>query len=368
MLVAWQYLDTDPREIGRHFLALNAGYIVAAFFSQRLLRERSMRIIILAASAAATVGLVGLSFAGPPEPVFFRLAGLSVLGLAGGALATALFHLLQPTSKQRAGSLANQAGAWFGAGCCLSAILVGISYASGRDLLETLLPAFVPLAFLAIFVRKPVPPSTANGRSARDVRSLRVVATVLFSLLLFFQFGNEWALAGWLPLFLIRRLGSSPIAAIFSLAVYFLCLVAGRWLAHALLRVLSHRKLLLASIVLAMCGYLLLALTTTFSGAYTAIVIIGLGFGPIYPLVVENLDSRFAYHPGFYNGIFSVAMSGAMFAPWLLGYFCQFFGIQYVVLVPAIGSVFVCILALLLMLEAHLMREATPSDHSALLY
>jgi fucose permease len=194
------------------------------------------------------------------------------------------------------------------------------------------------------------------------------VATVLFSLLLFFQFGNEWALAGWLPLFLIRRLGSNPAAAIFALAAYFLFLVVGRWLARALLPVLSHRRLLLASIVLAMSGYLLLAASTTFSGAYTAIVIIGLGFGPIYPLVVENLDNRFAYQPGFYNGIFSVAITGAMAAPWLLGYVCQYFGMQYVVLVPAAGSVAVCVLALLIMLEGHLMRERRPSGRGELLY
>lgn len=403
MLVAWQYhLDADPREIGLHFLALNAGYVVAALFCQRLLRSakgtdadrqtgnelakplgdlpdtapvlrgflrsHSIRSVVLTASAVAAVGLIGLMFAAPPEPVAWRLAGLAVLGLAGGALATALFHCLEPTSKEGAGKLANQAGAWFGSGCLLAAVLIGGAYATGHDGLETILLAGVPLVFLGIFIREPAPIPLPNNRPTRDVRSLRLVATVLFSLLLFFQFGNEWALAGWLPLFLIRRLGSNPVAAIFALAAYFLFLVVGRWLARALLGVLSHRKLLLASIVLAMSGYLLLAATTTFSGAYTAIVVIGLGFGPIYPLIVENLDSRFAYHPGFYNGIFSIAVTGAMSAPWLLGYLCQFFGIQYVVLVPAIGSVFVCILALLLMLEAHLMREGTPSDHSALLY
>ncbi|HEX4770189.1 MAG TPA: MFS transporter [Bryobacteraceae bacterium] len=368
MLVAWQYhLDADPREIGLHFLALNAGYVAAAAFCQRLLRRRSIRSVVIAASGVAAAGLVGLTFAAPPEPVGWRLVGLAVLGLAGGALATALFHCLEPTSKEGAGKLAIQASAWFSSGCLLAAVIIGGAYSTGRDVLETILLAVVPLVFLAVFVREPVPVPLPI-RPARDVRSLRMVATVLFSLLLFFQFGNEWALAGWLPLFLIRRLGSNPVAAIFALAVYFLFLVVGRGLARALIGVVSHRKLLLASIILAMGGYLLLAATTTFSGAYTAIVVIGLGFGPIYPLIVENLDSRFAYHPGFYNGIFSIAVTGAMCAPWLLGYLCQFFGIQYVVLVPAIGSVFVCILALLLMLEAHLMREETPSDHSALLY
>ena len=35
--------------------------------------------------------------------------------------------------------------------------------------------------------------------------SFRSPGAVLFALLLFIQFGNEWSIAGWLPLFLIRR-------------------------------------------------------------------------------------------------------------------------------------------------------------------
>jgi hypothetical protein len=362
MLVAWRYhLDADPRNIGLHFLALIAGYIAAVFVCRRL-RKLPIRWLAVVASVIAAADLIGLAFAAPPAPAVWRFAGLTVLGLAAGTLATSLLHSLD-------GINLSGASVWFGSGCFLATVVIGASYSIGRDLLEMLLLACVPLVFLALFARDRSPLHDASKcLDAAQVRNVRIVATVLFSLLLFFQFGNEWALAGWLPLFLIRRLGSSPAAAIFALAVYFLCLVAGRWVAQSVLQVLSHRKMLLASIVLAMSGYLLLATTTTFSGAYTATVIVGLGFGPIYPLVAENLGNRFAYRPGFYNGIFSIAITGGMAAPWLLGYVCQYFGMQYVMLVPAAGSVAVCLLALLIMLESHLMREGTPSGDGELLY
>ncbi len=149
----------------------------------------------------------------------------------------------------------------------------------------------------------------------QTLRSARSVAAVLFSLLLFFQFGNEWALAGWLPLFLIHRLGANPVWAIFALAVYFLALMLGRLAAQALLPRANHRKLLLTSIVAAMLGYLLLSLTNSMTGAWIAVVIVGGGFAPIYPLISETLDDRFSYHPGFYNGIFSIAITGAHVGP-----------------------------------------------------
>ena len=51
----------------------------------------------------------------------------------------------------------------------------------------------------------------------------------------------------------------------------------------------------------------------------------------------------------------AIAVSGAMSAPWLLGYIDAYLGVQFVMLIPAFGSVAVLILALLLMLEARLM-------------
>jgi hypothetical protein len=44
-----------------------------------------------------------------------------------------------------------------------------------------------------------------------------------------------------------------------------------------------------------------------------------------------------------------------MSAPWLFGYVDSYFGIRYVMLIPALGSVAVLILTLLIMLEARLM-------------
>ena len=220
---------------------------------------------------------------------------------------------------------------------------------------------FVPLDNDGVYLRSSHP--TARNRVGprkedalrETLKDLRSIATLLFTLLVFFQFGNEWALAGWLPLFLIHRLGANPVWAIFALGAYFLALTIGRLMARRLLPRVNHRRLLLASIVTAMIGCLLLSLASSMAEAWLAAILIGAGFAPIYPLVAESLDDRFSYHPGFYNRIFSVAITGAMSAPWLLGYVDGYFGTRYVMLLPALGSIAVLILVLLIMLEAHLM-------------
>jgi fucose permease len=240
--------------------------------------------------------------------------------------------------------------------------MVGATYFAGSVQIETALLTAAPLIFLFVFLtnhfepaRRPVQVRDEENRLRETLKDLRSVAAVLFSLLLFFQFGNEWAIAGWLPLFLIHRLGANPVWAIFALAAYFLALLIGRFISQPLLRRVNHRKLLLCSVFSAMVGCILLSVTPAMGGAWIAVVIIGAAFAPIYPLIAETLDHRFLYHPGFYNGLFSIAITGAMFAPWLLGYVDHYLGMPYVMLVPAIGSAIVLILALLLMLEAHLM-------------
>ncbi len=74
---------------------------------------------------------------------------------------------------------------------------------------------------------------------AQVLRDFRNPGAVLFSLLLFFQFGNEWSIAGWLPLFLIRRLGISPEDSLLMLALYWAGAAGG---AHRLASDLEARE------------------------------------------------------------------------------------------------------------------------------
>jgi fucose permease len=302
-------------------------------------------------------------------PVSWRLFGLALVGSAGGLLATSLLYILEPYFTRAPAALANRAGALFGSGCLISTVMMGATYFAGSVQIETASLALAPLIFFFVFAankteaaRRPVQVKEEENRIRETLRDVRSIAAVLCSLLLFFQFGNEWAIAGWLPLFLIHRLGANPVWSIFALAAYFLALMLGRMAVQNRLRRWNHRKLLLFSIVTAMAGYLLLSLTPWIAGAWIAVIIIGAAFAPIYPLLAETLDHRFSYHPGFYNGLFSIAVTGAMLAPWLLGYVDHYFGIQYVMFVPAIGSIVVLILALLIMFEAHLMGGGKPAS------
>jgi fucose permease len=362
LLIGWQYhIDVEPRLIGLHFLALNAGYVIAATVAQRYVRRVSLRKVALISCAAACLSLVALALAAPPAAVWWRIADLGMVGASAGGLATGLLYVSEPYFAASRAAAVNLAGALFGCGCLVATLVTGATYFAGSVQMETGLLAAFPLVYFAIYLRNRYSPALSPTHAPKEdamremLKDLRSIATILFSLLLFIQFGNEWVLAGWLPLLLIHRLGVNPVWAIGGLAWYFLALMVGRLIAQVLLPLLNHRRLLLGSILLAMAGYLLLSLAATMTAAMLAVALIGAGYAPIFPLIAEKLDDRFSFHPGFYNGTVSIAVMGAMSAPWLLGYVDAYLGMQYVMLLPALGSLAVLVLALLIMFEAHLM-------------
>jgi FHS family glucose/mannose:H+ symporter-like MFS transporter len=171
--------------------------------------------------------------------------------------------------------------------------------------------------------------------------------------LLFFQFGNEWSIAGWLPIFLIRRVGLSPSSSLMILSLYWLFLLAGRLVAVAILPRVRHGQLLMSSMLSAIFGCLVLTFTDNVFGASVGACFVGAGFASIYPLVAEAIGRRFPYyHPGFFNGIFSFALVGGLLAPATLGYAASIWGVGVVMGIPLLGTFLVMAILPLIWLES----------------
>ena len=370
LVVAWQYIDVDPRIIGLHFLAVNAGYVVAAKYAPRLLNRLSVQAVAMVACGLAVVSLLALAIAAPPMAMGWRYGALALLGLSAGCLGTSLLYATEAYFRRSPAVAVNEAATVFGCGCLIATAVIGGMYFLRPAEIAVAALALIPLLMLFLFAgrgrgeKRLLVPDPAHESERQPLLDLQRIATVLFSLLIFFQCGNEWAVAGWLPLFLVHRYGTNPAIAMSVLALYFVVLMMGRWATQRLLFRLGHRKLLAASVMTAICGAFVLSLAHSVVGAAFGAVVVAIGFAPVYPLLAEQLDDRFAYQPGFYNSRVSIAITGAMSVPWLLGFVDAWFGMRYVMLAPAVGSMAVLLLSLLLLLEAHLMG-GKPEEHLA---
>lgn len=359
MLPAWRYhLRPNFIEVGYYFLSLNLGFLLSVFGANALLPRKGPRFVLIVANLAACGGFLFLALTSPPASAIWRLIGVLCVGVAAGLLNSGVFQVISPLYQHDRAATVNLAGVLFGLGCLLTAVLVAGTYYVYTVPSILILLAVPPALYAGVCFKTRLPDSVVHQHHvpvAQVLHDFRNPGAVLFSLLLFFQFGNEWSVAGWLPLFLIGRLGISPAVSLVLLAIYWAALLVGRIVAQVVMKRLSHGTILMGSIASALLGSIMLASTNNQFGAIMGILLLGGGFAPIYPLVVERIAHRFPYyHPGFYNGIFSFAITGGFLAPWTLGYFTNAWGIQAVMIVPLLGMCMVFLLVLLIMLEAKL--------------
>ena len=220
-------------------------------------------------------------------------------------------------------------------------------------ILISLVPGFFAIHYAR--TKYPARPAPQNVSLTEGLKQFRSPVAILFALLLFFQFGNEWAIAGWLPLFLVQRLGISPAQSLEMLALFWVALIGGRLAAQSVLTRASHARLLGWSAAAAVFGMVILGFTDNRFGAFVGILLVGTAYAPIYPLVIEKIGNRFPeYHPGLFNGIFSLAMTGALLAPCSLGALAEIWGIGIVMVLPAAGTFMVLMLVAAIWIEARI--------------
>jgi MFS transporter, FHS family, glucose/mannose:H+ symporter len=358
ILPAWGYhLRPAFTEVGGYFLSFAIGLLLSVPAAHFLLANRGLKFLMIASSALACAAFLFLAISTPPAPASWRLGGVLVLGFSSGIVNAGVFQAISPIYQQDRAATVNLAGLLFGLGSLVTALLVAGTYFVYTVPSILILFAALPGLYIIACCKANLPghrtpQALPLGQAWRDFKN---PGAILFSLLLFFQFGNEWSIAGWLPLFLIRRLGISPEDSLLLLALYWGALLVGRLVSQLVMKRVNRALLLLSSLASALLGTIVLASTNNLFGAIMGVLFVGAGYASIYPLVVEKIAHRFPYyHPGFYNGLFSLAMTGGFLAPWLLGYFAEAWGIQAVMILPLLGTCMVFVLLLLIMLESKL--------------
>jgi FHS family glucose/mannose:H+ symporter-like MFS transporter len=363
ILPSWQHhIRSEYGTIGLYFLGLISGLLLAAWASPPLLQKKGMSWTLSLACGLAGSSFLYLALASPPWSPWWRIGGMVAVGFAAGLLHTAIFDAISPMYRHDPAATINLAGMLFGLGCLSVTLLVaGTFYIYSAAAIQVWIAVIPALAGWGYWKTDFLPCAVARPPSGQPILAeLRSAPAVLLALLLFFQLGNEWAVAGWLPLFLSQRLGISPEGSLMMLALYWAALMVGRAASQWILPRVRHSRLLLANVVGAIFGCVILLATDNRFGASTGVLLIGAAFAPIYPLVIEKIGNRFPeFHPGHYNGIFSVAMALGLLAPATLGYFALLWGVRVAMWLPLAGSIVVFFLLVVLWTETRFAEART---------
>jgi FHS family glucose/mannose:H+ symporter-like MFS transporter len=353
LLPLWGYhLHPDFGIAGDYFLVLGAGLIGGGMLALRLARTIPFERLLAAGYFFAALSMLLLSVAAPPAQVWYQMAALLVTGASAGIMNTAVLEAMTPCYESDPATIILTGGIFFGAGSVLAAFLLSQSFGGSGATRLLAVAALITAAGGVSLARLRIDRREITEISlAQSVHDLRSPLAIIFSLLLFFQFANEWSLAGWLPVFLIDRMGLSPSTAVTLLAFYWLALMVGRIVASKLLRVVRHGRLMALSAFCALFGCMALLAAGSRFGVVVGLILTGAGFSAIYPLVAERIANRFSYyHPGYFNGIFTFALMGGVLTPFVLGHWAEGSGLRVIPLAAMMGSCAVFGLVLLIWL------------------
>jgi len=358
VLPVWRYhIEPDYVLIGHYFLLQNLGILAGAMGGAKVLARRGVSFTLALGCGLACAALLLLAAFCPPASVWGRLGGLLLAGLAAGVINQGGMHAITPAYELHRAATLNLSGILFGAGCLACALFVSGTFFVYTAPSLLILLAVLPGLAAGLYARMPAAPDVLlPHRDWREaLAEFRTPSALLFAALLFFQSGNEGALAGWLALFLTQRIGCSPAASLGLLAVYWAALLVGRVAAQWALGRVRHGRMLAGAVAAQIFGCTALFFTDNLFGAAVGVLLAGGGFSVILPLVLEKIGDRFPrYHPALFNGIFSIALTGGLLAPATLGYFAHFAGIGVVMGLPVLGAMMVVLLSVALWLEARL--------------
>lgn len=242
-----------------------------------------------------------------------------VIGAGGGILNGATNALVADISEGAKGSRLSLLGVFFGIGALGMPALTGVlvdQVPLDMLILGIALVLLVPVAYF-LFQRFPEP-KQAQGLSLRKGFGLLREGTLLgFAFVLFFQSGLEGMVNNWTTGYLRQELRAEPAVALMALTLYGASLTAARLLAGIALRRMSGKRVVGACLAVSVAGGGLLLAATSIPAALGAVVLLGIGFAPVFPVVLGFVGDAY---PKLTGTAFGIALVIALIGNTLLNY------------------------------------------------
>jgi fucose permease len=340
--------DTDLGTVGAIVTALAGAAVLSTLATGRLIDRFGTRVPLRIALTINGAALLLMPWA-TSWPLLLALGALLGLGDGGAAVAT---HVLvgQANQGDEAAAL-NRLNVFFGIGAVLgpaAAALMGAVDARAALLLLVVGLAQWSCAVLLLGPGITVPAApyheTVEAQGGRLMRSGRL--WILAGLLLVYV-GLELGLGAWAFTYAREAADlSGPAAALLS-GGFWGALTLSRLLAPVMLRSLTTAALLVLSACVAVAGML----TLLVGGAAVAplvagVLIVGFGFGPVWPVAFALAARAFPSATGSASGFLAMASAaGAACLPWLLGSILDASGPTALIAVMFAGSLILLLLA-----------------------
>jgi MFS transporter, FHS family, glucose/mannose:H+ symporter len=307
-------------QVGAIFTMLFLGALLSQMIAGPVMDRLGQRVVLLVGLGLISTGMLGVSIG---RSLIATLACALIGGLGHGAIDVGGNVMIAEAYATRRVSALNLLNVFFGlgavAGPAISSLMLGIWSTAAPSLwisiaLFVLLIPFIRISAIARPSRAGTP---QEGRTA----IYRVPVLWAFGLVLLIYVGIENGIGGWTTIYIDRTTALGLDLAALVTSGFWLMLTAGRMLAVLVGGKLASGRVLGLSLGGSLVGGVLLMLSTGNAPlTVSAVLMLGLFFGPIFPTIIAITTARFPGGPGQAASVVVVLGSlGGMVLPWVQG-------------------------------------------------
>lgn len=335
--------NIDHADAGSLFIVMSMGMMIGSLLFGPVVDRYGYKGLLIVNSALVFASIEGIAFA---SSVAILKLSLFFVGFAGGAVNGGTNALISDISEENRGSGLSLLGVFFGIGALGVPFLLGTSL--DRFSFEALIGLvgamiIVPILFFT-FLKFPAPKHEQGFPLKDGLKLAKQPALILFGMILFFQSGMEMTVSGWSATFFLEELNIPARQSVLFLSLYWIGLIISRLAISKILRTVSMSKVMITSLLISVAGSVMLL---TASGPWMALpglLITGLGFAAIFPLVFAYVGNLYPDYSGTaFSIILAIALFGGMSLPYIAGLLAGHFNLRLsLALVP------VCMTAILI--------------------
>jgi fucose permease len=175
---------------------------------------------------------------------------------------------------------------------------------------------------IALLPRQVAEPRVQRGNQSGTLVIIRQNLWPFFALaaLFFLYVGTENAFGGWIASYAKTLSDMSTADSLMTPSFFYASLMLGRFLAPALLRVVSDVRLAKFGLILACGGTSGLLLSNGLTGVIASACAAGLGLSGVYPITIALLSKVFGtYSSSLGSAMFVLSNIGGGLLPWIVG-------------------------------------------------
>lgn len=225
---------------------------------------------------------------------------------------------------------------------------VGMALGLDWTILFPIYAAIVLITALWLYftsIEEKVDDGTHTASFASCLKLLSNPYVFIMVLAIFVYVGAEVSMSSQVPILMKEVFGFESLGLWVSWALFFLPIFIGRLVGSIILRVLAPYKFLVASVIISILGtiFLFMEIQTL---ALIGIVLVGLGFANIFPLIFSITVDTMPERTNELSGLMVTAIVGGAFIPPVTGYVSDVTSILGGFLVPLAAIVYISFAAL----------------------